>query len=69
MKDKGKRKATPVSVNRISLVKWNLKLKKMDLKVNQEEWKRQKNDLFLKIDIRGDSISSEDPNIDEKFIK
>ena len=69
MKDKGKRKATPVSVNRIILVKRNLKLKKMDLKVNQEEWKRQKNDLFPKIDIRGDDISSEDPNFDEKFIK
>ena len=41
----------------------------MDLKVNQEEWKRQKNDLFPKIDIRGDGISSEDPNFDEKFIK
>ena len=35
----------------------------------KEEWKRQKNDLFLKIDIRGDGISSEDPNFDEKFIK
>ena len=65
---KDKRKATPVSVNRISLVKWNLKLKQMDLKVNQEEWKRQKNDLFPKIDIRGDDISSENSNIDEKFI-
>ena len=69
MKDKGKRKATPVSVNRISLVKWNLKLKQMDLKVNQEECKRQKNDLFPKIDIRGDGISSEDRNFDKKFIK
>ena len=69
MKDKSKVKATPVSVNRISLVKWNLKLKQMDLKVNQEEWKRQKNDLFPKIDIRGDGISSEDPNFDGKFIK